>query len=219
VFLCVATTLSAAGCSPPSATTGPAPAPKPAPLTGTLTVLARPPIRTKDVVPISEPGALPVQSDGAMCLDVELDEPAFVYLVWFDAAGQVLPLYPWNNETLEIKDVSAPPPERRGTKRIFSPMLGRSWTFGKQPGAETVVLLARRAALPADVNLAELLKSPIPSALENDSAPVEVQIPPGKAASADSPNQTPLRSSLQPLAQHFELIHAVQFKHAGKTSE
>src|SRR5439155_23003064 len=89
------------------------------PLSRTLTVLVRPPDRTVEPVPVSDPGALPVQSSGAMTIDVELDEPAFIYLVWIDAEGRILPLYPWNNETLEIKDLSAPPPLRRATKRIF----------------------------------------------------------------------------------------------------
>src|SRR5205807_2109029 len=71
-------------------------------LDGKLTVLVRPPDRTIDPVPIDQPGALPVVSGGAMCIDAQLDEPAFIYLVWIDSQGRALPLYPWNNETLEV---------------------------------------------------------------------------------------------------------------------
>src|SRR5439155_18943445 len=79
---------------------------------GSLTVLVRPPDRTIEPVPITDPGALPVQSDRAMTIDVELDEPACIYLVWIDSVGHLLPLYRWNNETLEIKYLSQPPPLR-----------------------------------------------------------------------------------------------------------
>src|SRR5439155_15524501 len=65
---------------------------------GSLNVLVRPPDRTIEPVPVDAPGALPVQSGGAMAIDVELDEPAFIYLVWINSEGNVLPLYPWNNE-------------------------------------------------------------------------------------------------------------------------
>ena len=95
-----------------------------------------------------------------MTIDVELAEPAFIYLVWIDSEGHVLPLYPWNNEVFEIKDLSEPPPLRRATKRIFSPLLGRTWTFGSRGGTETVLLFVRRTALPHDVQLGALLKSP-----------------------------------------------------------
>src|SRR3954453_16978550 len=122
-------------------------------LSGKLTVLVRPPDRTIDPVPIDQPGALPVVSGGAMCIDAQLDEPAFIYLIWIDSQGQVLPLYPWNNETLEVTDINEPVPTRRASKLVFSPLLGRVWTFGDQPGMETVVVLARSTPLPGDVQL------------------------------------------------------------------
>jgi hypothetical protein len=131
-------------------------------LDGKLTVLVRPPDRKIEPISVEEPGAVPVQSGGAMCLDAQLNQPAFLYFVWLDSAGNVLPLYPWNNIRLEVKDVGEPPPVRRATKLIFSPLLGNDWTFGEAKGMEVVLLLARKTPLPTDVKLAELL-APLPA--------------------------------------------------------
>ena len=195
----------------------------PAPLKGSLTVLVSRPDRTNDVTPVGEPGALPVQSSGTMCIDAELDEPAFLYLLWLDAQGQVLPLYPWNNETLEVTDIGQPPPVRRATKRIFSPLLGRSWSFGDREGRETVILLARRTALPAEISIAQLLQGSAPAVLRDEQDLVQVQLPAGGASSAkknaNESSGVELRAFLDPLAKHFELVSAVQFAHAEKSAK
>src|SRR5438067_4844760 len=129
------------------------------PLDGKLTVLVRPPDRKIDPVPLDQPRALPVVSGGAMCLDAQLNQPAYIYLIWIDSERRVLPLYPWNNETLDVTDANEPPPVRRATRLVFSPLLGRTWTFGQTSGMETVVVLARRTPLPADVHLGSFFES------------------------------------------------------------
>jgi hypothetical protein len=187
------------------------------PLSGKLTVLVRPPDRNVEPVPIAQPGAAPVQSGGAMCLDAKLDEPAFIYIVWIDSEGKILPLYPWNNERLEVTDIRQPPPLRRATKLIFSPQLSHNWTFNDQPGIETVILLARRTALPEETKLADLL---------NRSTALQPAQPPQSVAEArldsttkvgakSTPTNDPaLTDFLRPLQSHFDLIHAVQFTHS-----
>jgi hypothetical protein len=185
------------------------------PVAGSLNVLVRPPDRMIEPIPVSDPGALPVQSGGAMTIDVELDEPAFIYLVWANSAGEILPLYPWNNETLDVKDISQPPPVRRGTKRIFSPLLGRSWAFGNRSGIETIILLVRHTALPENLQLATLLNSPPTSKLDNptDLIKLRIQNPDG------TKDNSALAAFLEPLSKHFDLIEAVQFTHADKKSD
>lgn len=197
--------------------------PQPKPLTGKLTVLVRPPDRNLEPVPIEQPGSAPVQSGGAMCIDAKFDEPAFIYIVWLDSQGQVLPLYPWNNERLEVTDVNQPPPLRRAGKLVFSPLLGNSWTFSNHPGAETVLLLARRTALPEETKLGPLLKSPPPppSSDRRDEI-ITVRLaghpkPGTKSTSAvNPPSSEALAAYLTPLTDHFDLIHAVQFTHQGE---
>jgi len=187
---------------------------KPPPLSGQLNVLVRSADRRVEPVPVETLGAVPVQSGGAMCLDANFSEPAFAYLVWFDSAGEIIPLYPWNNETLEIKDLDQPPPERRAGKLIFSPLLGKSWTFGVQPGTETVLLLARKRPLTPETRLGELLKSlPAPPPLEPSQILRRVSYP---AATGSS---SPLAAFINPLTKHFEIVQIVQFAHTGQVVE
>jgi len=198
-------------------------------LDGKLTVLVRPPNRNLEPISVELPGAAPVKSGGAMCLDAHLSEPAFPYFIWIDSAGRVLPLYPWNNERLEVEDISAPPPERRATKLVFSPLLGGNWTFGEQPGTDTVLLVVRRTPLPPDIKLAELLGSSSTAALGTAPSQQEVvsflSLDAGdKAVSVTHPApgsqqpqllaaDDPLARLMLALAPHFELIRAARFAH------
>ena len=200
--------------------------PGPVPLDSKLSVLVRPPERSVEPIAVDQPGALPVQSGGAMCLDVRLNEPAFVYLVWIDAAGEIIPLYPWNNELLEVKDISAPPPERRPGKLVFSPLLGKSWTFGEQSGSETVLALVRKSVLPENISIAQLLKALPPLPKLEPTEPLQTaqamklaseKKPPKSAAHAKS--NSPLEKYIQPLTDHFDLVQAVQFGHVEKTAK
>jgi hypothetical protein len=212
-------------------------------LGGQLNVLVRPPDRTIEPVPIEQQGALPVKSGGAMCLDAHLEQPAFVYLVWLDSEGQVLPLYPWNNERLEVMDADQTPPERRTTNLVFSPLLGHTWTFGNKPGPETVILLSRRTPLPADVKLASLIahakqEPSTPRSAKNDSPKSDVSdkavtfikmtrtrtdvsvIENGKPRTdIVTYTEDPLLSILMHLKPHFDLLHAVQFHHESTSSK
>jgi hypothetical protein len=183
-------------------------------LSGNLNVLVRPPDRTLDPIAVEQPGAAPVQSGGAMCIDANLSEPGFVYIVWFNSEGQVLPLYPWNNERLEVTDVNHPPPVRRAGKLVFSPLLGGNWTFGDKSGTETVVLLARRTPLAEGMEIGKLLKSEgVPSVVGSPSEVVKIELA-GAKKSKKEPVQGPLAEFLAPWAEHFELVQAVQFGHA-----
>ncbi len=208
----LAIVLAGCGQSQPQTTASP----KSKPLSGKLNVLVRPPARTLDPVPVEQSGAAPVQSGGAMCIDANLNEPGFIYIVWIDSEGKILPLYPWNNERLEVTDVNQPPPVRRAGKLVFSPLLGGNWTFGDQPGAETVVLLARRTPLAAGLEIGKMLKSEgVPSVIGSPGEVVRVEL--GEGANGEKGSVSgPLAEFLAPWAEHFELVQAVQFGHAGK---
>src|SRR5262245_29421167 len=71
------------------------------PLDGELTVAVRPAGRGQQKYTIDEPDALPVRAGGWMSLEVNLNQPAYVYLVWLDCDARAVPLYPWNNDDLE----------------------------------------------------------------------------------------------------------------------
>jgi hypothetical protein len=204
------------------------PAQAPTPLDGKLVVIVRPPERAIEPLPVEQPDALPVRAGGIMSLEVRLNQPAYAYLVWLDCEGQVLPLYPWNPESLDLKDIHQPPPTRQAAKLVYSPLLGGGWTFGKQGGVETVLLLARRTPLDGKTQLGSLL-APLPRPTMRLRDEVVVL---GLNAGADSVTtllaksrgdeqeaaaaDEPLRKLLLQLGDHFELIRAVRFAHEGQ---
>jgi hypothetical protein len=199
------------------------------PLDGKLNVLVRPPDRTVEPISVHEPSALPVRSGGAMCLDVQLNQPAYVYLVWIDSAGNIQPLYPWNNERLEITDVDQAPPERRPAKLIFSPLLGKSWSFGNHKGAETVLLLARRTPLPKHVKISLLIQGPVPSQIQQTTDVVDLKLPSEVARTNQNSNKknaavgnpvdgSPLSEFVQALSEQFDLVETIQFAHEDAAS-
>jgi hypothetical protein len=195
------------------------------PLDGKLIVYVRPPGRSIEPLPIEDKGATPVRDGGIMSLEVQTNQPAFSYFVWLDCEGQALPLYPWNSQYLEVKDLSQPAPERRASNHVYSPLLGGGWTFGEASGPETVLLLVRRTPLGKDVNLADLISS-LPR--DDSQKPNEVLAfsligntdPVSTLLSAGGPAQPhplaaddPLAQLVQRLSKHFELIRAVRFIH------
>src|SRR5262245_52985661 len=129
------------------------------PLDGKLVVVVRAPEPGVQAVAVEEPGAVPVRAGGIMSLQVQLDRPAYAYLVWLDCEGQAVPLYPWNHETLEVRDVNPPPPARRSASVVYSPPIGSGWKFGNRGGLETVLLLARSTHLEEGTRLGPLLGS------------------------------------------------------------
>jgi hypothetical protein len=197
------------------------------PLTAELTVLVRPPARASESLAVEEAGALPAHSGGQMSLTVRFNQPALTYLVWIDPEGQVVPLYPWNHDSLEVRDVGQPPPTRRDAKIVFSPPFGMGWRFGKKGGMETVLLLARRTHLDKGARLATLLGD-LPPARPRPGHPAELAVlqirqgegevstllsrDRGEDAEAVAAEQ-PLRALLVRLRDHFELVQAVRFVH------
>src|SRR5262249_17143945 len=111
--------------------------------------------------------ALPVRNQEQLRLEARLSAPAHVYLLWLDSDGRVTPLYPWNERKIVIRDAPVPPPLRLAQAQASLPRPGPDGTSegyvrtGKS-GLETIVRLASRAPLPAEVNLARLIgKAPV----------------------------------------------------------
>jgi hypothetical protein len=215
VLLLICEALAALGCGGPAT---------PA-MNGKLSVLIRPPDRKLEPVSVDTPRALPARTGGAMYLEAQFPKPAFIYLIWIDAGGKIKPLYPWNNETIQVTDFSQPPPVRRATNRVFSPMLGRDWTFDGPPGTETVLLLARRTALPESVKLGDLLADlpppPAPTgpkelatfAIKSDKSQDFSHGPVVGDGKQEIAVDEPFINVLETLAEHFDLVRAVRFTH------
>ena len=199
------------------------------PLEGKLIVYVRPAERGVESRAVDEPGALPVKTGGIMSLDVRFKQPAYTYLVWFDSEGEVMPLYPWNTKTLEVTNINELPPLRMPTKMLYSPLLGGGWTFGKQGGMETVLLLARTTPLPEGTKLGSLLADLPPVAAVRDpqevvmfsadggKGEVKTLLEKNRGSEKDAlAADRPLRELISRLSEHFELIRAVRFAHEGE---
>jgi hypothetical protein len=196
------------------------------PLTGELTVVIRP-ADSGDMLTVEEPGAVPVRSGAWMSLQVNCNQPLYTYLIWLDSQGQVVPLYPWNNERVEVVDADQPPPVRIPAKVVISPATAAGWRFGRQGGMETVLLLARRSPLPEDVKLGSLLGSLPPARvrLRDEVAVLGLDRGGGVAsllARGRGPEEEareadrPLLERLERLRDQFELIRVVRFAHEGE---
>jgi tRNA A-37 threonylcarbamoyl transferase component Bud32 len=196
-----------------------------APLKGDIDVLvwkggnARlPGLRLGDV------GALPLTARDEFAVEVEMERPAYVYVVWIDADGEVLPVYPWQAGHWE-----SPRGQERPIKSLRRPeALNHLYPVPEEPGMETLVLLARETPLPADVDLqAEVGKFDKQTAqdiracvwFENGK---EVKDRPGRGAGRfdEKKIHDPVMEAQQrikeKLQRHFSYTRAVSFANQGK---
>jgi hypothetical protein len=194
------------------------------PLTGELTVGIRH-ADSAEAFLIADPGAVPVRAGTWMSLQVEYKRPMYTYLLWLDSQGQVVPLYPWNNDSIEVVDANQPPPVRKPTRLVLSPStITGGWKFGSRGGLETVLLLARRTPLGQETRLGTLLGSlpPTRMRLRNelaifalDGGGDTVSRNRGTKEEAREVDQ-PLLDRLGQLRDQFELIRVVRFAHEGE---
>src|SRR5262249_9155572 len=102
-------------------------------------------------------------------VELGMDRPLYVYLLWVNTAGKVAPVYPWRNWHWDER----PAEERRVTRLGLpdkAPDVGYEMDEGIT-GMETGVLLARPTPLPHDVDLASLLLGlPTQTGQQPDSA-------------------------------------------------
>jgi hypothetical protein len=212
--------------------------PREEPLKGDLLVTlstdpAKPhrPEAIKRRIPVDQPAALPVRNGELVHLEVRLNRPAYVYLLWVDSQGEIQPAYPWDiarskrgwrapwvREGHEPRgEVHCPADEDEGL-RVIGPQ-----------GLETAVLLARSTPLPEEVDLEQLAGKLPPSPLQHPGevawlglAPGEVlarhERPPlnrGVAAGESRKIDASVFDLLEKrLRRHFELLKAVRFAHA-----
>jgi hypothetical protein len=180
----------------------------------------------KDWLPIRRdvPGALPAVTGELVKLEVDLNRPAYIYLVWADSK-EAVGLYPWDHENGQ-KLTEPPPPQRPQARLVFPPGQSYGLPLEGEPGLETALLLARTTPLPRDVNLGKLIK-PLPRPAYHDPrefaqrgfdqgkkvADVDVNRGVGKKAQQVD---EPLMKLLDELAPHFEVVRAVRFAHVER---
>lgn len=178
-----------------------------------------------------EPVALPLRNGDRVRVRVQLNQPAYIYVVWLDAAGTVAPVYPWTRGQWDQRPAQEKP-------RIDLALPGRQdrgWLVRvEKDGLESLLLLARRSPLPQEVNLRDLLADVGHSSLEKTAAAFEFHggRPHLSREAAKPSTQRPLdlghavripdpvlqmqRRTAEVLQPHFELIRAVSLPVQGE---
>ncbi len=102
------------------------------------------------LLPLKEPGALPMRLGDRFRIDIEVNPPAYLYVVWVDPGKDVTPVYPWNPtlDTPEEQWASRPAREEPIARLSLPRNASKHFTAPKaQPGVATMVVLARPAPL------------------------------------------------------------------------
>jgi serine/threonine protein kinase len=108
----------------------------------------------RQFLPLREPAARPLKVGDEIRIQAELNRPGYLYVLWIDTTGRVLPVYPWIEGDWHRWPAQEQPrhklslPEKTG--EIY-PMLPGA------PGMETLVLLVRDTPWPREQDLAALL--------------------------------------------------------------
>lgn len=149
---------------------------------------------------IFEEGAVPVSAVDRLCIDVRLNQPAFVYLLWINSEGVAEPVYPWKPGRWDER----PSKEQRTTVLKLpdaDPHVG--WPIRGPAGLETVVVLAREERLSPTFDLQELLSNlPEENALEDPRAPVLFE------AGFEEPSRSVLWNDAESVAKPNLALHA-----------
>jgi serine/threonine protein kinase len=171
---------------------------------------------------LHEPWARPLRTNDEVRVEVGLDRPGFVYVVWIDARGKATPLYPW-----EGFDWQRRPAEEEQVQKLLLPQNGGIYPIDPSPeGLETLLLLVRETPLERDVVLPNLLGDLGPQAWpdlryvawfqngaevtdEPDRAPSRI----GESANPAVRTQQRVR---QRLGERFVFTRAVSFGNQGK---
>jgi hypothetical protein len=149
---------------------GAAGTPPPEPLKGWVDVRVwRPDLPAGLDLGLRDEDTLPLTPRDKVSVEVQLNRPAYLYVVWIDPSGQVSPVYPWRPGRWEER-----PGEEEAVARIRRPAAeDRYWSMKKgRPGMETLLLLAREEPWPADVDLPGLLNGLPEQTLQNAAAAV-----------------------------------------------
>ncbi len=204
-------------------------------LTGTLHITlssdpeSGPVTRTR--LSIEKDGTLPVRDGELVRLEAEFNQAVHPYLLWIDTAGAVIPLYPWDSERSD-KLWKAPLVKGSGpVERIVLPeSANRGFPAEGATGLQTVVLLARRTALPDPAALEALVGRLPASPLTNDKERREavwLSLPQGERLTRhDKVNHRGIKTGQSRLIDgpliglleerlrgHFDYMQAVRFAH------
>jgi predicted Ser/Thr protein kinase len=124
------------------------------PLKGSVDVLVWKKTKEMDqVFRLRDDEVLPLTLEDKVAVEVELNRPAYPYVIWINTEGEALPVYPWDRGKWDERLAQETPLQqlRRPDAPIF-------WGLKEvRPGMETLLLLVREGPWPAGVDLRGLL--------------------------------------------------------------
>ena len=175
---------------------------------------------------VDEPnsGALPVRNGEWVHLKAALNQPAYVYLLWVEPDGKVETYYPWSR----YDTVETPPPPQTPRQEVDSPKeRTKGWQIHGNGGLETILLVARREPLGAEVKLGQVIGKLPPARFAHPQQvlvrgfdrgrpvdTVDLALSRGGSKEAEEIDH-PLLLLMERLRGHFELVRAVRFAHQG----
>jgi hypothetical protein len=197
----------------------------PRPLTGDLIVRVWDHQGRKQGLELDRAGALPVVNGDLVHLEAQLNQPAYLYLLWVGGTGKVQPLYPWDPE----KGFADPTPSISPSAVLHSPKeLTAGWPVTGSSGLETVILLASTGPLPPEIQLQQEIGQLPPAALGDPrevawlECALGLESPRRQKAIYRDVNTTAAQhiddailQMMDRLRPHFELIKVVRFAHYG----
>lgn len=125
----------------------------PEPLTAAVNVrLWNPNDPARRGLSLSDAGALPLRIGNQVRVEATANRPSFLYLIWIGADGIAHPVYPWRGG-----DWTDRPAEKPVTRLSLPDDPTQGWPMAGPAGVETLLLLARRTPLPADIDIAQFL--------------------------------------------------------------
>jgi hypothetical protein len=173
-----------------------------------------------------DPDVLPVRNNERVHLEVRLNQPACVYLLWVDSQGNVDPLYPW----MHGFGFSNLPRAGALVQELQSPPeLNKGWRVVGPSGLETAMLLVRRNPLPAEgaKDLERMIGKLGASRFRNPKECAVLRWDLGQLSIAQEMGQNrgldkeaaeidePLLALMQRLQSHFDMMRAFRFAHQG----
>jgi serine/threonine protein kinase len=173
---------------------------------------------------LHEPGARPLRPGDEVRVEVALKErPGYVYVVWIDAKGKAIPIYPWQDFVWDRR----PQVEKPLLGRLILPEDGTVYPIEPSPeGVETLLMLVRDTPLPAGVDVGVLLGDLGEQTgtdreyvrwFENGAVVTsEPDRAPGGAVQASDPAERTQALIRQRLGEHFQFSRAVSFFNLGQ---
>jgi predicted Ser/Thr protein kinase len=118
---------------------------------------------------LRDEAALPLRLNDQIRVEARVNRRAYLYVVWIDAEGKALPVYPWSLGHWEERPADEKPVDHLSLPANPT----ESWPVeSATAGMETLLLLAREEPLPRTVDLQGLLSGLPPQTMQSARAAV-----------------------------------------------